>query len=557
VRLAAHAGALAIVLAVFVVAAGPIGVFSVDEGMAASQARHLATGAGWSIPAPLGEPVTATDPQFPIRLAESTGHGWATFAKHPLYAVSLAAADRVGGAAGMVGLSVVGGVAAALGAAALGRALGRPDDALAALWLTGLATPLLFDSGLLIAHTLGAAAVAAVACACLRDGRHAPAIALGALGAAAAVMLRSEAILLIVAVAVVAAAGVLRRRAVIDPIIATAVVVGGSAAWFAELIWHRAITTPGTVLNVPVQGGGWVRGRVDATWITLLRPSGGAIDEHAVVIGLAFVLIVTGLVLLRAVGGVAPSVAVVVGGVLLVSVALAGSTTPVSGLLPTAPVVVAGLVALRPGALDARARAVGWVVLLTAGAIAATQYKGGGGVEWGGRYFAILLPLVVPLAVVGLRSALAGAAPPARRLAIAGLALATVGLAVLATVTLRDYHRRADSLLGRVDAVAVGDDAGGGSPDAGPIVVTRAFGLPRLDWERWDQHRWVLLGRVEPVDGVDPQITTLLDRGVTRFTLVSNTLETDLALLGERVQAVRQLGETAGFHIVEIGLRRS
>ena len=88
-------------------------------------------------------------------------------AKHPLYPVLLAAADRLGGVTGMVLLSLAGTVAAAGLAAVLARrldpALVRPD-----LWMVGLASPLLFDGFLVIAHTLGAALAAAAVLLALR-----------------------------------------------------------------------------------------------------------------------------------------------------------------------------------------------------------------------------------------------------------------------------------------------------------------------------------------------------------------------------------------------------
>ena len=73
----------------------------------------------------------------------------------------------------------------------------------------------------------------------------------------------------------------------------------------------------------------------------------------------------------------------------------------IPGLLVTVPVLwgLAGssTVGPVPGLVDAP----GGRCVVGAVAVIATQYSIGGGVEWGGRYFAVLLPVAVAVVVTG------------------------------------------------------------------------------------------------------------------------------------------------------------
>src|SRR3546814_17140577 len=72
----------------------------------------------------------------------------------------------------MVLVSMAGLVLAAWGAGALARSFSTARVAVGSLWLTGLASPLLFHGYIFIAHTLGAAFVAwSLVLALRREGR--------------------------------------------------------------------------------------------------------------------------------------------------------------------------------------------------------------------------------------------------------------------------------------------------------------------------------------------------------------------------------------------------
>ncbi|MDQ4133850.1 MAG: hypothetical protein M3179_11755, partial [Actinomycetota bacterium] len=117
-----HLAALAVILFALMPLVGTDVVFSADEGAAALQAESLARGDGWIVDHPLPD----VDPEgrfYPLENSARGAHGSAPFAKHPLYALGLAAADRLGGFTAMVLLSILGTVAAAGLAAALARRL--------------------------------------------------------------------------------------------------------------------------------------------------------------------------------------------------------------------------------------------------------------------------------------------------------------------------------------------------------------------------------------------------------------------------------------------------
>ena len=93
---------------------------------------------------------------FFITLSEGGPDRFAVYAKHPAYAWVLTAADRLGGVFTMTLVSVVAAVLAALVGRAHRQALGSVARRWA-FWVLGLGSPLLFDSQVVLAHTIGAA----------------------------------------------------------------------------------------------------------------------------------------------------------------------------------------------------------------------------------------------------------------------------------------------------------------------------------------------------------------------------------------------------------------
>lgn len=516
--LAVHALVLSAVLAAAAWAAGPPALFSVDEGLAIVQARHLAAGSGWSLPLPFAhlDPAGAT---FAFRMHSPS---FAVYAKHPLYPLLLSFAQRAGGVWTMVALSAAGTVVAALLAARLSRHL-DPRLERWVFWAVGLGGPLAFDGLIVFAHSIGAAfatlaVLGAVECRG-RPGERARWWWLGVavLAVLPAVMLRSEAVLLLGAWAMVLGVwGVLRRdrRAVIAAL-GTAVAV--AAGRQLDHLWASAVGGGGVSLaDGAASGGHGLVPGLRATPTTLFGSSLGGAGSAGPTLMLASLLaVLVGAWLVRtreraSIAAVPWAVAVVC----LAAALLVDRSISVPGLFVVSPVLTAGVVLIPHHGWARHPRGVlaGGIVVFTA-AVLGTQYSIGGSLEWGGRYLAVGVPVATVLAVWCVAVRLRGAEPAARRAAVAGLVAASLLIAGLAVSTLRRDHRVTDEanrlILTRAEATPPGD---GGLP----VVMTTNASLPRLAWSLDGKVRWML---VEPGD--ETRWASELQRvGIGEFVLI-------------------------------------
>src|SRR5205085_8935669 len=126
---------------------------------------------------------------------------------------------------------------------------------------------------------------------------------------------------------------------------------------------------------------------------------------------------------------------------------LTGTTAIVPGLLVACPLVLVGLVSFRRAGTDdgppSSRRAASLAASTFAGfalAVIATQYATGGSGEWGGRYFAIGLPLLVPVCLLNLRRVGRKVSDGSRRVAAAALVVCTACLSVIGINGLRYNH---------------------------------------------------------------------------------------------------------------------
>jgi len=154
--------------------------------------------------------------------------------------------------------------------------------------------------------------------------------------------------------------------------------------------------------------------------------------------------------------------------------------------------------------------------------VVATSYSAGGGAEWGGRYFHILIPLLVPASLVGLsraRDLLSGRDGMVATVAVLVVAVAPSVVALRSVVQLRSgSERTVEVVLDGIDRAerAAEDEPGGPAGDGGDIVVVSArptFG--RFAWNRLDGLR--LLSVADPtrlVDALDGVADTDVDRVV-------------------------------------------
>ena len=519
--------ALGFVLVALLPVVGTGASFMPDEGAAILQAQSLSEGGGWIVEHPVPE-VDETGRHYPLELAAEGSKGRAPFAKHPLYAVMLAGAHRVGGTAAMVGLSVVGTVLAA-GLAALLAGRLSPGLARPAVWATGIGSPLLFDGYLVMAHTLGAAAAAGALLAAVvagDRGRWRLALLVGPL-VALTVLLRNEGLFLALGLAVAGTVVAVRRPTARAAGLVTAASAGAAAllAHVGERMWVGAVVGGNLErVAVPFTGGseGLLEGRLQAFLLTWLTP---AYDpEPAVVVPLVLMVLalaVGAFLAGRSVPAAALGAAGAVASVAALTAMVANRSTIVPGLLVTFPLAVVGLVALRRGLLarpDVEISGVVTVVFCLG--VLATQYSTGGTGEWGGRYFALIVPVAVPVLLLAATSRVQALAPPARVVALGAVVACSLALAGMAVKSLRANHQAKLQVIAAIERAGREAPPGDG---AKPVVVGTGVGLARQAWPIFDEHRWLLVSSSE-LRGL---VTDLVSSRVDRIVLVTSHREWD------------------------------
>ena len=552
----AHLAALALVLVGLMAVIGTSSSFSADEGAAIVQARSLSEGGGWLVEHPMPE-VDPAGANYPLELSERGTRGWAPYAKHPLYPLLLAGADRLGGSTAMVLLSLAGTLAAAGLAGALAR---RLDPALArvSVWTVGLASPLAFDGHLLIAHTLGAAlAAAGVLAAVMALERRSPARALLVAPAlVACVLLRSEGLFVAAALGAVAGVVALLRSDVRAPAVVAALAALGAGAgaflldreWTARLV--GAAEGGPALAAVPAGSAGLLAGRVKGFLLTWLTPSySGRPVVGLLLLTMLGALAVAAMAARRRPGDAGPIVggAVVAAGAAVAALLVAPATV-VPGLLLAFPVASAGLLVVGRRTLrtDA-ARIAAGVSTLFVLAVAATQYAKGGGGEWGGRYFALAIPIAVPVLLLALRDQGSALAPAVARRVGTALVVCSLAMTTMGVTALRSSHR-ANARL-----VAATDQAGRSVAADRPVMVTTEGAMPRFAWPTFDRHRWLLAGP----EGLDDLFSRLDAAGVDRVGFVTRNLERDTAALdaaGVRVVSADDSERARRWHVLVIDI---
>lgn len=513
-----HLLALAAVLLLGMVIVGP-GAFSADEGAAIVQAQHLAAGDGWIVDHPFPE----ADPEgeaYPLELGLVGENGTAPFAKHPVYAATVWGGEAVDGWYA----SVIGSVLATVLAAWLAaRIVARFDTGLQAptLWLVGLGTPLLFDSYTLIAHSISAAAAGAMALGAITVIEEEKRWGFGLLlaGGVVASSVRTEASLFAVVLAVACVVASRNRRGLMA---AGAVVAGAAAGYATTAVLRRAIVGSSTTNQPPtgIRGGSFLDDRFQALRTTWLRTHYGPLDTAGTLLALGIVLLIVAIVLVRR-DQPGPAGLVVVGGAVAACLGLViGGVRPVPGLLIACPVLTVGFFAIdRLPWSRAATRVLAFTTAGFALGVLATQYRTGGSGEWGGRYFAMLLPLAIPLAVVALDQLLRTTPADTRRAVVVSLAAVSAVLAVFSVATLRRFHDNQQAFSSGLATVSETDPGDGGEP---VVVATGGF-VPRMAWDVFDDRRWLLVDlRDEDYPDQLAALAARLDElGVERWTLVT------------------------------------
>lgn len=522
----AHTAALVVVLSVALVVVGDDGVFSSDEGAGLAQMETVADGQ-WGLAHPLPA-VDLTGVWFPLEKAGALPDGtFAPLPKKPAYSWLGAQLWPLGGHRAVLALSAAGAALAALMAALVAQELDGGVDR-AVLWVAGLASPLFADGLLVIGHTLAAAMGGAAALGSLRwyrAGGARWAILVVAAGGSS-VLLRSESVLLVAAMGStsVVLAGAHRRLRLLGPGL---MVTGGAVCGLvADLSLTRSVFGSASVA-VPAGsstaapgggGGGYLDDRITAFVTTWLRPGYGVVEAAELAAILLVVLGVAAVLLARR-GERAGVLTALWGAIGLVAVWRIAARGPipdvVPGLLVAFPLLTWGLLGLRRATVTALAFA--WCALsflVFSLAVLATQYREGGAWEWGGRYFAVGLPLLVPLVVLGGRDAQRRLEPSTRLVSTAVVVTVVLSTGWLQLHAVRDSHALASHLVDRAVEAAGATPAGDGGP---PVIVATEPELPRSAWDRLDRARWLYV----PVSDLATAVHRLRATGVQAIVIAT------------------------------------
>ena len=553
--LVAHVAMLALVLGLGLFLIGPRVGYSSDEGAALSQARLLVRDHTWLYRYPLAG-IDPQDQARPFIRGDRGTKGVAPYAKHPLYPAVLAGADWVAGPAGWWVLTLIGTVGAAAMAALLARRL-DPRLTRATLWVVGVGSPLLFDAYFVLAHSLAAFAAGAGALALLVGiDPDRPWLRRIAWWAAAGVflawsaMLRTEALFLGPALAAAVVGLALFRR--IDRVVA----VGAAAAAFGGAVgaWLIDRVTSRLIIGAPLPGvtdaapASWMAGRwqaLDTTWFRASY-SGQRVGDLAVF--LAALLLVAAAVAVRLRPSRRDVAAVLAAGAaiaLVIRLAL-GSPGVIAGLALAFPLGWVGLWSLRratwAGVASPLLTAASGLVVV---AVLLTEYPRGGGIEWGGRYFAVVLPLAAPVLVAAAAAAVRHRPPDRLARWAPGLAVALCVLpALLAIQALRSAH---DATARTLDAMSAAAATAGQAPGRDrTVVVSRNRLLPQIAYTDFGRYDWVV------PDDLAPYGDRLVAAGIDRVVLVSPDPAADLATLpGWRMVGQVPPGLPIGVAVIE------
>ncbi len=384
-RLSVHAAALAVVLLAvipFLAASAP--AFA-DEGLYSAQVAALADGS-WSVQ----RPAVDLDPDGAATgMIGSVVDGAAAipYARRPAYPLLLTPFYVVGGSAGLLVASVLGTWAAALCGASLARRIDRRFD-LAALWLVGIGSPLLFSAYLAMGHSIAAAlaGVVVLGATAVVDDRSNRWVLPTLLAAAALVLIRSEGTIMVLALCLTLAAMSVRRRPWSVErrglALSAAVAATGAAAFIANDVAAKAVssqllTETGSVVDQT--------GPLNAVWVNLFRPWFGTGSNASARMASITVAVVLAALALR----LAPRMTLLPVSLLCIAAlaAVARQTERlnlVSGLVPAFPILAALLLI---DVRDLRRAEIGRLALLSAVTtvgLVLTIYGELEGSQWGG-----------------------------------------------------------------------------------------------------------------------------------------------------------------------------
>ncbi|MFV0318606.1 MAG: hypothetical protein ACK5O2_16790 [Microthrixaceae bacterium] len=503
-----------------------------DEGLYSAQAQNLANGSWRSDrPAPDIDDTGQLDSLAPSKTFDTTD---IPYANHPLYPLALTLPYKALGKSGQLAVSVISVWASAVFSALLARRFDRRYG-LPALWLTALGTPLVFSAYVVMAHSLAAAAAAALVLTvtlAVEDHRFSM-IPLTLVSTAALVLVRSEGILVAAAVGGVVGLMALpwrgRKLDLASGSIAAAVLVTGAGTFLIEQIFVSTLVgTDGraSVVEAAVDRAG----PASAAWISLLKPWDSGLEAKVQVLLILVCTVLGALTLrIRPTFSLLPLALWALAAAAGVLTALTGPSL-ISGLVPAFPLlVVPVLFTTRTDLGNPLFQRLAGVTVLVTIAIVFTTYADGGATQWGGRFYHVLIPLAVPLVLLGVTHALGKLEPSHARFAGACLVIVAVSISISALQANRSYRNRSRSVVTETIAVARDWD------DGRQIVLfgrNQGDGLSRTFWEQRDSYEILHSGGL---GGVMPLIAQISTTDINRVVLISDIDAMQITTLGEDV----------------------
>lgn len=457
-------------------------VGNADEGAMLAQAHLLNDRGEWGTDY-WAQQLDPSGTWFPVELSDRAGDRFFPYVKRPAYPTLVATLYEAGGLPLVLVAHALGTVATALAAALLAKRMAG-GLVVPTLWIAGLASPLFFDSYQVIAHSLGAAAMTVAALFLVRvvERRRLIDVAVIAVSVAVATSLRTEtalyAVALVLGVVLAWITTPKRRRAIIG---AGAVGFGAAVGYLGSAAWRAAIVGDNVAPFAVKDREGWLTGRVRGAWNSLLNPQIFGTTAGSITVVVAAVSCIWLACVIRKRPDEHRFI-VILGSVAAIAATLRlfAPMGPVPGLFMAAPLLIGGLVLARRWAWTNRvARLLVVAAVAHSIMVLATQYGIGGAGEWGGRFFHVAIPGVVPLAIAGWWGGFASINPSDLRRTRVALGVVLAAGSVLIVGAHIAIRQPTAALVGGLDrAVAVANGYGGE-----PIVVATHPIVGRMWWE--------------------------------------------------------------------------
>lgn len=473
-----------------------------DEGVYSAQARALSNG-NWTSGRPAADVrlpedllLTVFDPLKPTQI---TANNRIPYGRHPLFSHILSVFYSIGGKRGILAVSTVGGIVASIIIGLICRAI-RPGFGIPGLLLASLSTPLLFNSYVVSGHSWGVALSAGTILGILwtlQDSRKLVAL-IAPLCAALLPMVRSEGSIFVGAMAITLAVfgtyWILRDRAYGIRLWLMGLSIGGAGVvgFLVDVYWTRTILD--SIDSKYADPTHAILGEhtsiIKGVWVALLQPW-QTLPTAPAIISFTGLLILCSAILWRCLPS-RPSVPVLllVFAAMSAIVAIFTVQSLVAGLIAAWPIAVFGIIWLRR--CDLTTMPVG---LLAVGTIlgmlglALTIYGDGGATQWGGRFLQVLLPLLIPLTVLGLSNAVERLSDGHERLVPISI-IATLIIAIsYGGLSLRMNHQLRENVKAMVTEISALVEVVRSQMTEGPVRTLTIYspvpftGTSRAFWE--------------------------------------------------------------------------